>query len=592
MAFFNEFPRNRSYDDDLGWLIANMKKVIAKVDNYNEVSFADPIAWNITTQYPEATIVRDGIDGPLYISRKPVPVGITLNNGEYWETLGGFDQMFTGVIKNVQDYGAAGIAGADYTEQVQAAIDDGNIIYFPAGTYSFGTISINKDIVFFGDGESSVLVPLHRNTENNAYKPMVTISTGNRVVFDSLNFTGDNSITSETGIQEYTQAVIRAYNSNIEFKKCYINDMVNDYRLTVADVPFHEREGIFLYASNCDLLIDGCVFGTTFYGNELIWASRPRANYASGKTIIRNCTFNDRINGGSESDGSALDILGGTIEFYNNTGKDSFYLGSFANLMGDIVDIHDNTFTGFYGGGSMIDVSEGYYNKNTLVTISDNYFEFEDGARGIQAFTKNAKISNNVIKAECPIKFLQTNDYSALDTYHATENLETDLDELTIINNTLISTKNGTTYYNTGLVLGQSPQSAGSRATYNKYLISGNEFYNGESVTTPRQQIEILTNAILSVIGDNVFHKAGTAQSGTRLAFIGTNDSAAMKMVLNGNYFAPPASAANVIFTNSVSGPAITAVFAGNSTEDTTNLHAGPSTLSPTILSNNANILT
>ena len=90
MAYF-EFPHTRNYEGDLGFVI---KKVIElsesyeKFFRYNTIHFADPIEWDITTQYAPFTIVFDMDNGASYISKQPVPKGITLDNSDFWSFVG------------------------------------------------------------------------------------------------------------------------------------------------------------------------------------------------------------------------------------------------------------------------------------------------------------------------------------------------------------------------------------------------------------------------------------------------------------------------------------------------------------------------
>ena len=90
MSYF-EFPHTRSYEGDLGFVI---KKIIELSENYeqffryNTIHFADPIEWSITTQYAAFTIVFDTQNGSSYISKKPVPTGITLDNSDFWSFVG------------------------------------------------------------------------------------------------------------------------------------------------------------------------------------------------------------------------------------------------------------------------------------------------------------------------------------------------------------------------------------------------------------------------------------------------------------------------------------------------------------------------
>ena len=86
MSFF-EFPHTRTYDNDLGWLIAHVIRISKQLENFinlNTIKYADPIAWNITTQYEANTVVIDPSDGTAYISTRPVPSGVLISNTDYW----------------------------------------------------------------------------------------------------------------------------------------------------------------------------------------------------------------------------------------------------------------------------------------------------------------------------------------------------------------------------------------------------------------------------------------------------------------------------------------------------------------------------
>lgn len=90
MAYF-EFPHTRNYDGDLGWVI---KKIIELTERYNDffeynkITFADPLQWDITKQYPPYQIVFDYDQGYSYISKRPVPAGVTITNPDYWVLVG------------------------------------------------------------------------------------------------------------------------------------------------------------------------------------------------------------------------------------------------------------------------------------------------------------------------------------------------------------------------------------------------------------------------------------------------------------------------------------------------------------------------
>lgn len=103
MAYFNEFPVTRTYDSDLGWIIRKLKSLTEEIDGYielNSIDFADPINWNITSQYPRLTIVLDN-NGGAYISRQPVPSGVPLTNTDYWTEIYNTTNVVNSIRKNV-----------------------------------------------------------------------------------------------------------------------------------------------------------------------------------------------------------------------------------------------------------------------------------------------------------------------------------------------------------------------------------------------------------------------------------------------------------------------------------------------------------
>lgn len=200
MAYF-EFPHTRTYDSDLGWLIKHVKAIGDSLQQFydvNVIKYAEPLQWSITNNYGAHTIVVN--DDMAFISMKPVPAGIDLSDGEYWQLVGAFTSMgdnvkryataedmkaaqglfegdliqtagyynvddggaalyyitatepasrwyetitagFYGILVtsgavNVRQLGAHGDGETDDTAIIQAAIDNYKEIYFPAGVYA------------------------------------------------------------------------------------------------------------------------------------------------------------------------------------------------------------------------------------------------------------------------------------------------------------------------------------------------------------------------------------------------------------------------------------------------------------------------
>lgn len=538
MAFFNEFPNTRSYDSDLGWCIAAIEQIINKLGGFDQITFADPITWSITTQYSPFVIVREGADGGLYISKKPVPAGIALSNTEYWESLGVYDTK-SDVIINVADYGAIGVNGADYTAQLTEAFAAGNIIYFPEGTYSFGTIAVNKPLYIFGAGAGTVWKPLHRTEFSNQYKTMLQSS--NDLTIDNINFVGDNSIVSQTGDKYYQTAMIQQYGARFVMRRCFINDIYDDYHLSQGDLEFYARNGLLLYVSDADYAeISDCTFGS-YGGEELIWISRAVAKFGDNvDVIIRSNRFLDRVSiagGGTLDGGSAINVLGGNVSFHNNTGNNYYERGSAFNLLGNNVDISDNVFTDC-NMSSWCDCCEGYYGKAESVYVHDNYVDDKNGVTtySVKAQAVNINISNNHLEGAAPIKTYNAYDPSLLSyqLYTADAANWTKNEAVTICNNELILTMDASNYANSGIALHQSPAPSGSRGEIAVVQIKDNIIKAAAGLTAFYTTINLSTRAALLQVENNIFPYAGTGvPSASYGSYIEVADTAAAGNAIN-----------------------------------------------------------
>lgn len=87
MAVFQNFPYTNLHNLNLDWIIKTLKAVEDKVDNFDltPIKFADPIEWDITESYEQYTIVKVG--NTAYISKQPVPAGVSINDADYWESI-------------------------------------------------------------------------------------------------------------------------------------------------------------------------------------------------------------------------------------------------------------------------------------------------------------------------------------------------------------------------------------------------------------------------------------------------------------------------------------------------------------------------
>ena len=100
MGFFENFPYTNFHDMNLDWVlkeIENLKKYIENYTAVNRVAYAG--IWDITKQYPQWALVTS--EDSTYLSSKPVPVGIPIDNAEYWILLADLDPRIAGIIQNL-----------------------------------------------------------------------------------------------------------------------------------------------------------------------------------------------------------------------------------------------------------------------------------------------------------------------------------------------------------------------------------------------------------------------------------------------------------------------------------------------------------
>lgn len=89
MGFFEMFPYTNFHELNLDWLLGKMKELSEEFNAFvssNIIKYADPIEWNISTQYEANTIVRSGED--VYLSKQAVPAGVAVTNTDYWFQVG------------------------------------------------------------------------------------------------------------------------------------------------------------------------------------------------------------------------------------------------------------------------------------------------------------------------------------------------------------------------------------------------------------------------------------------------------------------------------------------------------------------------
>ena len=99
MGVFEHFPYTNFHDLNLDWIVQELEKLTTDVRDFisiNAIKYANPIQWDITSQYEKNTVVLDK-DGNAYLSVQPVPAGVSLDRTEYWTNIGNFSALWESV---------------------------------------------------------------------------------------------------------------------------------------------------------------------------------------------------------------------------------------------------------------------------------------------------------------------------------------------------------------------------------------------------------------------------------------------------------------------------------------------------------------
>lgn len=96
-------PYTNFHDLNLDWIMEVLNEFNTKLTNFVSlatIKYADPIQWDITSQYEANTVVVDS-RGNAYLSVQPVPSGVSLDRTEFWTKIGNFDELWADVKKAI-----------------------------------------------------------------------------------------------------------------------------------------------------------------------------------------------------------------------------------------------------------------------------------------------------------------------------------------------------------------------------------------------------------------------------------------------------------------------------------------------------------
>lgn len=134
MGVFDQFPYTNFHELNLDWILQALKELEHTIDQFvaiNALKYADPIQWDITSQYEKNTIVIDPQTGTAYISVEPVPAGVALTNTDYWTVVFDLGSFVVRAAKNFTDrYEAETTTTATFNSNAGDWIVWGDTLYF------------------------------------------------------------------------------------------------------------------------------------------------------------------------------------------------------------------------------------------------------------------------------------------------------------------------------------------------------------------------------------------------------------------------------------------------------------------------------
>lgn len=298
---------NHMYMYDLGWLVKTILSFREELDtaiDLKTIHYADPIQWDITTQYSPNTVVVDPKTGTAYMSKVPVPAGVQLDNTDYWVVIFNYqriyDKIMSGVAfnekenaeasKDISKYDFVWFGGDLY--QAQRDIPQGSK-YVPGVNIEATTIADALATYYGRDRVAQVINDTLTVSETQ------TINTKNRVV----NVTGDYHIDVDGATTDNRSgAVTKTYGSSLnaevtgtytaEYRDTAIDNADGKRIINAKDIVLNsvnpltykkpEGDKKYKYVKFKDL--EGNIYNILVAGNNF--------NYAGDLTLNGNGNFN------------------------------------------------------------------------------------------------------------------------------------------------------------------------------------------------------------------------------------------------------------------------------------------------------------
>ena len=219
------------YEFDLCWLV---EKILSFESQLNQaidlktIHYADPIQWNITTQYAPNTVVVDPKTGTAYISKVPVPSGILLTNTTYWSVIFNYQDIYTKIMDGVAFYNGQ-------TEYATKALLVNDLVWYGLDLYR-----VTRAIE-----EGGKLIP-GTNLVKTSIESLLSTYYGRdrmaQVLNDTLNVTGDYTINAGDIAETCDNLTIKTKSLHVDSENpvFYKDPTINGNQITI---PINSPDG-------------------------------------------------------------------------------------------------------------------------------------------------------------------------------------------------------------------------------------------------------------------------------------------------------------------------------------------------------------
>lgn len=427
----NKYPSTDFHELNLDWVISEVKRLSGNLTDFvkhNTIKYADPILWDITSQYEANTVVINGQTGDAYISTKPVPVGVSIFNNDYWSSIFNYEARLqeissqitnidgrvtelenrpeTGTYKTVADLRASThlSAGIIVNTAGYYAVNDGggasyyvrNKVITDVETYDLLIIG-DFALELMYDTELNILQLGAHNDNTVDASPIIEYAASKAIVYiPAGTYKIDNKMTFVTEPKIYGKNVV--LNANTD--DCVINiaNTVDSRKGYIRDINIYQNGNGHCILFNgtvqsaIEFEITGCQFLVDYSGNngwciyadnDLSKAYINNCNFAGNglylkcfdANVITNCLFY----GGANSTGVYYEIVADGVE--NNTIEHCVFTNAGYDIRiksGEHIIIRNNQLENLSSGTVTLDPSALIYVEGTEakpcfhIVIADN----------------------------------------------------------------------------------------------------------------------------------------------------------------------------------------------------------------------------